>query len=176
VHQTVTAAYTCVDEAGGSGTASCQGNVAVGAAIDTATAGTKTFTVSASDQAGNTSTKTVGYTVSYRVCALFDQTRSYRIGSTVPVKLQLCDANGANFSTAGTAVLATTLVKKDSQASPNLAAASGNANPDNNFRYDSSQGGYIYNLSTKGLASGTWVLSFTVTGDPTIHTVQFDLR
>jgi hypothetical protein len=172
----VAAAYTCVDELGGSGTASCQGNVPVGAALDTGTVGTKTFSVTGSDNAGNSSTKTADYTVGYRICALFDQTRSYRIGSTIPVKLQICDATGANVSAQGRTVVATTLVKKDSQASPTLATASGNANPDNNFRYDAGLVGYIYNLSTKGLATGTWVLSFTVTGDPTTHTVQFDVR
>jgi hypothetical protein len=50
----------------------------------------------------------------------------------------------------------------------------GNANPDNNFRFDSSLeslGGYIFNLKTSGLASGTYGFTFTVTGDPTTHTV-----
>ena len=53
---------------------------------------------------------------------------------------------------------------------------SGNANPDNNFRFDATLNGYIYNLSTKGLSTGTWQLSFTVAGDPIIHVVQFDLK
>jgi len=36
--------------------------------------------------------------VSYGVCALYDQTKAHRSGSTIPVKLQLCDASGANLS------------------------------------------------------------------------------
>jgi hypothetical protein len=42
------------------------------------------------------------------------------------------------------------------------------------FRYDGA--GYIYNLSTKGYLTGRYGLSFTATGDPTTHTVQFQLR
>jgi hypothetical protein len=62
VGQVVNAGYSCADT-GGSGLATCVGSVADGAAIDTATAGTKAFTVTASDQAANTSSKVVHYTV-----------------------------------------------------------------------------------------------------------------
>jgi Ca2+-binding RTX toxin-like protein len=64
LNQTVTANYSCQDEAGGSGVASCQGTVPNGSPVDTATSGTKTFTVSASDNAGNISSPvTHTYTV-----------------------------------------------------------------------------------------------------------------
>jgi hypothetical protein len=53
---------------------------------------------------------------------------------------------------------------------------SGNANPDNVFRYDASIAGYIYNLSTKGYVGGTYALTFTASGDPTPHSVHFQLR
>ena len=39
------------------------GSVANGAAVDTGSLGQKTFTVDASDQAGNTESKSVNYTV-----------------------------------------------------------------------------------------------------------------
>jgi uncharacterized repeat protein (TIGR01451 family) len=57
----VGASYACVD--GGSGVASCQGPVAKGSAIDTSSRGTKTFTVTATDNAANPSTRTVRYSV-----------------------------------------------------------------------------------------------------------------
>jgi Ca2+-binding RTX toxin-like protein len=63
LNQTVTADYSCQDEADGSGVASCRGTVPDGSAVDTATSGTKTFTVSASDNAGNASSVTHTYTV-----------------------------------------------------------------------------------------------------------------
>ncbi len=61
---TVAVDYACADEPGGSGLASCVGTVADGAAIDTASLGTHTFTVTATDNAGNDRTLSVGYTVS----------------------------------------------------------------------------------------------------------------
>ena len=57
----VSAAYTCSDV--GSGIGSCVGTVAVGALVDTATLGTKSFVVNAVDAVGNTATTTVTYTV-----------------------------------------------------------------------------------------------------------------
>src|SRR5215211_3350792 len=61
--QHVAADYSCADEAGGSGLATCTGTVAAGSPIDTSSVGEKTFKVDAADQAGNASTKSVTYTV-----------------------------------------------------------------------------------------------------------------
>jgi hypothetical protein len=59
----VNASYSCTDELGGSGVASCNGPVASGAPIDTATAGTHTFTVNAADVEGNPASDSATYTV-----------------------------------------------------------------------------------------------------------------
>ena len=61
-HQEVRASYSCADGAG-SGVASCAGPVAAGGLVDTSTLGQHTFTVTARDKVGNTSTHTVRYTV-----------------------------------------------------------------------------------------------------------------
>jgi probable HAF family extracellular repeat protein len=61
VGQAVAASYSCTDS--GSGVASCEGPVADGANINTSSAGTKTFTVSATDNAGNTNSVSHTYTV-----------------------------------------------------------------------------------------------------------------
>ena len=58
---------------------------------------------------------------------------------------------------------------------------SGNANPDYTFRYDATLGGtgggYIFNLSTKGLASGQYVLSFYAGTDRSFfYTVKFEVK
>jgi hypothetical protein len=92
------------------------------------------------------------------------------------VKLSICDDQDANASAPNVVVTAANLTKKDSTASPYPATDAGNANPDSNFRDDSSQGSYIYNLATKSLTTGTWALTFTITGDPVAHAVQVDLR
>jgi hypothetical protein len=59
----VSADYSCTDEEGGSGLASCAGTVADGAAVDTSSVGEKTFTVEAADSAGNEASKSLTYTV-----------------------------------------------------------------------------------------------------------------
>ena len=63
--QNVAASYSCEDQAGGSGLASCDGSVANGAPIDTSSFGEHSFEVRAADHAGNTASKVVTYTVRY---------------------------------------------------------------------------------------------------------------
>jgi endonuclease G len=61
VSHVVTASFSCADV--GSGLATCTGTVADGAAIDTSTLGAKSFSVIATDVAGNASSTTVTYNV-----------------------------------------------------------------------------------------------------------------
>jgi hypothetical protein len=63
LHATVAASFTCTDEPGGSGVASCVGTVAVGAPIDTTSPGVHAFTVVGIDHAGNSMSVTHQYTV-----------------------------------------------------------------------------------------------------------------
>jgi hypothetical protein len=65
LNQAVSATYSCADEEGGSGVKTCEGTVPSGSPIDTSSVGTKTFSVTATDNAGNTDTETVSYTVTY---------------------------------------------------------------------------------------------------------------
>ena len=59
----VTVSYSCTDEMFGTGVASCSGDVSDGAALDTSTLGTFTFSVSGTDNAGNVTTVVNSYTV-----------------------------------------------------------------------------------------------------------------
>ena len=61
--QAVNADYACSDEAGGSGLASCVGDLANGAAIGTSTLGAFSFTVTGIDNQGNSTIVTHDYTV-----------------------------------------------------------------------------------------------------------------
>jgi len=60
VGQAATASYSCADNVG---VASCIGTVANGAALDTSTAGQRTFTVTARDDAGNQTVENRTYNV-----------------------------------------------------------------------------------------------------------------
>ena len=61
LNASVGSSYTCTD--GGSGVLSCQGSVASGSPIDTSSTGSKTFTVTSTDNVGNSSTALVAYSV-----------------------------------------------------------------------------------------------------------------
>jgi CSLREA domain-containing protein len=61
--QKVLASYSCRDGTDGPGIASCKGSSSSGAAIDTSTAGTHRFTVTATSSDGQVTSKTVTYTV-----------------------------------------------------------------------------------------------------------------
>jgi hypothetical protein len=114
----------------------------------------------------------------YTVCVLYDESKAHKSGSTAPIKLQLCDEDGNNISSADYTLNATS-VKKVDNSTTGVVEDSGNANPDQNFRYSADVGeggGYIFNKSLKGFTSGTWVLSFTVNGGETHYTVQFGVK
>jgi hypothetical protein len=114
--------------------------------------------------------------VALAVQPLFDQTRSYKLGSVVPVKLQITNAQGSNISSAALVVHATGVLQKDSTANALAVESPGTSNPDSDFRYDSALSGYIYNLSTRNLSVGTWELQFKVGSDAATYRVVFDVR
>ena len=113
--------------------------------------------------------------VTYDVCVLYDQNVTRRSGSTIPIKLKLCDATRHNVSSWSVALTAQSVTRISDLADGPLDDA-GSANPDANFRYDGGLGGYIFNLKTTGLVTGTYALEFSVAGDPLRHRVQFKVR
>ncbi|MFN2500930.1 MAG: PxKF domain-containing protein, partial [Pyrinomonadaceae bacterium] len=96
--------------------------------------------------------------VGKKVRPLFDRTRAFRAGSTVPVKVQMRNGSDQNISSPNLALIVRGLRRIGSSTTTSVTDA-GNSNPDSAFRYDSSLGGYIYNLKTTGLASGKYALS-----------------
>ncbi len=110
-------------------------------------------------------------TVDYGSQLLFNNSKPVHAGAVLPVKVELTDASGADISSPNITVTAVGLTDANGNSVPLNAA--GNANPNDLFRYDPSLGGYIFNLSTKGLAAGTYTLYYTAGNDPTLHSLTF---
>ena len=166
LNELVAASYSCTD--GFSGVATCVGTAPNGTNVDTSTLGNHAFTVNATDNAGNASTQTVIYVVTYNICLLYDPTRPLiQSGATVPIRLQLCDANGVNLSSPTITVTPIELV---TAGGIHVADITGS------FRYDADLAGYIFNFRTTGLASGEYRLRFTVDGDLVTHEAPFTIR
>ena len=174
LNQTVAVDFSCSDAL--SGIASCVGATGNGGALDTASVGTKTFTVNATDNAGNNAAPlVVNYSVGYAVESLFDQSKAYKSGSTVPIKLHILDANGVNVSTSSITLHAVSVIQVNNQAS-SVLDDSGNSNPDFDFRYDSQIGGYIFNLKTTGYGTGRYLLNFNAGGSTNVYAIGFQIR
>jgi lysophospholipase L1-like esterase len=175
--QPVVASYSCADDEGGSGLATCTGTVADGAPIDTASVGWKTFTVTATDNQGNTSSTTAQYQVVYGWSGVLqpvnrDGSSVFKGGSTVPVKFQLRDHTGALVcdasATASWAMFSGDVLGDEIEAVSTAASTTGNL-----FRCQDGQ--HIFNLSTRGLAKGSYVLIIRL-ADGSAQEVVFSLR
>ncbi|HEX9695551.1 MAG TPA: PxKF domain-containing protein [Actinomycetota bacterium] len=95
--QDVRADYGCYDPAG---VVSCTGTVPRGAPIDTATSGTKSFTVTMVNAQSETSSRTVTYVVGFAFSGFHAPVTNYpgitaaTAGSTLPIKWTIKDGNG----------------------------------------------------------------------------------
>ena len=164
--QAAPAVPNCQDNLSGVAT-TCQPSVST---LDTSTAGFHSYTVTSTDNAGNTSVKTITYDV-FKFVGLFSPIKSdlktFQKPSTIPVKFQLTDGLGnfwgaplAKLYVAGPLPLITT----------SDAVSSGSSNSLNQFRYDASAQQYIYNLKTATLIfkSGfSYNLIVSIEGAPT---------
>jgi hypothetical protein len=108
LNQPVNADFSCEDEVGGSGLASCNGGVPDGSPIDTSGVGNHSFTVRAADNAGNMASLTHTYDVVYTFAGFFapidnePTLNKAKAGQTIAVKWRLTDANGGPISDPGT--------------------------------------------------------------------------
>jgi hypothetical protein len=143
----------------GSGIASVEATVPNGTAIDTATIGTKNFSVNATDNSGNQASKTAAYNVVYNFSGILppvkDNKKGFNLGSTIPVKFQLWGANGNGIPSA-TARIYLGNITDGSSGTERNGTSSGKSNQGNLFRYDAKANQYIFDLATKTLTAGTW--------------------
>jgi hypothetical protein len=90
--------------------------------------------------------------------------------------VQLLNASRANVSSSATPLTTRSLLRTGSNTVTSVVD-SGHANPDANFRYDAGLEGYIFNMSTKGLAAGHYVLGvYAGTDRSFFYTIAFDVR
>jgi sugar lactone lactonase YvrE len=178
LNQTVHAEYACSD--GTSGVATCAGPVASGAALDTGAPGQHTFTVSATDAAGNSATKTHTYVVGY----VFDGFRpplrnlptmnSGRAGRNYAVKWFLRDALGASIIDAA-AISSIGVVPTACGASTADVEASDDTFDLSTLKVDPATGEWHFNWKTSASQAGCWRLELRL-ADGSVHAVGFELR
>jgi hypothetical protein len=114
-------------------------------------------------------------TPSYSISLLYDPSRSVKSGAAYPIRIQVLNASGDNLSSADLAVTALRFVQKDGMPDGDLQDT-GNANPTFGFRYDASLGGYLYNVDTRGLTSGTYTVQFTVGSSSQLFEATFNVK
>ncbi|WP_053368465.1 Ig-like domain repeat protein [Bacillus sp. FJAT-27245] len=146
------------------------GTVDKGSALNTSSVGTHSYTVTATDKAGNEVAKTFSYKVEFATAGVLQPINQngssvFKKGSTVPVKFQLKDFNGAPIGNQNAYIF----------LDENSALKSGNSNTPaggNQFRYDPTDKQYIFNLSTKDYATGTYSVKIQVkNGDSVIQEI-----
>ncbi len=92
-----------------------------------------------------------------------DGTSIFKLKSTVPIKFQLVAPDGSYVGDA-TARLNLAKILGEVTGTYQEATSTSQADSGNLFRYDSTAKQYIFNLGTKGLSTGTWMLQVVVNG------------
>jgi hypothetical protein len=138
--------------------------------------GSTLVTCTATDAAGNRSSQSFTISVTYPWCGVLqpvnaDGSSTFKLGSTVPVKF--CLSGSAAGVTDAVATLSYAKISNNILGDYSEAVSTAAATTGNLFRY--SGGLYIFNLATKGLTAGTYLLKVDL-GDAAQHTVQVSLR
>lgn len=177
--QVVLADYSCADEAGGSGLATCTGDVADGAAIDTSAVGPHTFAVTGTDNAGNSTTVRHAYAVGYDFRGFFQPVdnlpvvNSVKAGSAIPIKFSLNGNQGLAIFATGypkSQVIACTSDGSVDGVEETLTAGS------SSLSYDASLDQYVYVWKTEKSWAGTCRQLVVKLIDGTLHRANFLLR
>jgi alpha-tubulin suppressor-like RCC1 family protein len=144
--------------------------------------GTATVSCTASDTSGNTATTAFTVSVQYQAPgdgSFFlqpinpDGSSLFKRGSTVPVKFKLLGASAGISNLAAQILVAEVSNSVTGSYVEAVSTASGDSG--STFRFDPSSNQYIFNLSTKAMAAGTWSLRADL-GDGVTHSVSVSLR
>jgi hypothetical protein len=129
-------------------------------------AGTRTVTVNAADDDGGNATAATTSVTVHNVPSNILQPINYtgprsafKLGGTIPVKIQVTDCNGNFVSTLTPSVkLQKVDVNNDPDGTDIEPVSTANPTSGTTMRYDSTGQQYIYNLATKGLALANYMV------------------
>ncbi|TAK07109.1 MAG: hypothetical protein EPO39_07310 [Candidatus Manganitrophaceae bacterium] len=152
--------------------------VSNGQTVTLTQAGVNTFTLASTDAAGNTASQSATFTVQspYQFSEFLPPLTPggiYHLGRVIPVKFRLTDSNGALVSSAVANLSLQQFSGEDPVGDPIDATSVSGADSGSLFRFDGSQ--YIYNLDTRSLSAGTWVLRATL-DNGSVYTIQIGLK
>lgn len=99
--------------------------------------------------------------------------RTFKLGSTVPVKFQLLDANNAVVGIAVASIALTPVGGAPIEDAVDLGT--GASDTGTNFRFDATSNQYIFNLDSKVLGAGVWRIDAGL-DDGAVHSVHIGLR
>jgi len=137
--------------------------------------GTSTVTCTASDSHGNTAAGWFTVTVSFAWSGFLPPIgtgRVYHLDSTLPVKFTLPGLSGAGSYVPARLYLTDESAAPGATEQPATSTSAGTTG--NLFRYDAASGRYSFELATKPLTAGTWLLRVDL-GDGVPHTVSIVL-
>ena len=175
--QAVLADWSATDAV--SGLASAVGTFPSGSAIDTSTVGTKTFMVTAIDNAGNEKTVTVDYSVIYKFTGFFRPVDNLGVlnvakaGSAIPVKFSLSGNQGLNIFVLGYPKSQ----KIDLEYVPIVDTIEETVNAGNSsLSYDAAADQYIYVWKTEKVWAGTYRQLIVKLKDGEEYTANFNFK
>ena len=180
LNASVVANYTCADTT--SAITGCVGSVASGAPLNTATPGEHSFTVRATDAAGNSAERTHRYQV--RQPYVFDGFLAPLVnaplvnrgpaGRTFPVKFRLTNAAGVLIGDAA-AIVAITVTPSACGAASAEVMGDETTMDTGGLKYDATTGVWQFNWKTMKAQAGCWALEVRL-ADGTAHRLGFELR
>lgn len=172
--QNVLANYACTDDE--STVTQCDGPVANGAAIDTASVGPKSFTVNASS-AGGSSSLTHNYSVVYDWTGIFQPIdnngvfNKAKAGSAIPVKFNLGGNQGLNIFASGSP--SSKKINCDASATSDPVEETVTAGQ-STLTYDAAAQQYVYVWKTDKSWGGTCRQLSVALNDGTTHVANFN--
>jgi hypothetical protein len=180
LNQSINAEWTAEDALSGIDSANTSGTVPSGSPLPTGTPGTNTFSVTATDKAGNVTTVTRTYGVEYDFIGFFlpvDNPPVVNVGKagrTFPIKWQLKDANGKFISDLSVVLYNPPRYGETAgESSIWNEPLPGDTSGSSGLRYDSSSNQFIFTWQTsKTFANKSYVFKIEL-NDGSVHELLF---